>query len=92
MKLPNGNKIQLSEDQGIILIEDENGNKMEMSSNGIEIESAADINITARGDVNIEGVNVSAKANAQFTAEGSAGAELSAGGSTVVKGAIVQIN
>ena len=89
---PNGNKIQLSEDQGSILVEDENGNKIQMNSDGIEIESIKDINISAQGDVNIEGLNVNAKANVQFAAEGSAGAELSAGGSTVVKGAIVQIN
>ena len=89
---PNGNKILLSEDDGSILLEDENGNKIQMNADGITIESVADINISARGDINIEGVNVTAKAQAQLKAEGSAGAELSAGGSTVVKGAIVQIN
>ena len=79
-------------EQRVDYLEDENGNKIQMNSDGIEIESIGDINISAQGDVNIEGINVNAKANAQFTAEGSAGAELSAGGQTVVKGAIVQIN
>ncbi len=89
---PKGNKIMLSEDEGKILIEDENGNKIEMSSDGIKMESAADINIKATGDVNIEGVNINVKAQAQFKAEGSAGAEMSTSGQAVVKGSIVMIN
>jgi Rhs element Vgr protein len=92
IETPNGNKIQLSEDDGSINIEDENGNNILLSSDGIKMESPGDINIKATGDVNIEGLNVNLKANVQLTAEGSAGAELSAGGSTVVKGSIVQIN
>jgi uncharacterized protein involved in type VI secretion and phage assembly len=89
---PNGNKIILSDDEGSILIEDENGNKIEMSSDGITIESAKDINIKASGDVNIEGVNISVKAQSQFKAEGSAGAEMSTSGQAKVKGSIVMIN
>ena len=89
---PNGNKIILSEEEGSILIEDENGNKIELSSDGIKIESAADINIKATGDVNIEGVNINVKAQAQLKAEGSAGAEMSTSGQAVVKGSIVMIN
>jgi Rhs element Vgr protein len=89
---PKGNKIVLSEDAGSILIEDENGNKIEMSSDGIVMESAKDINIKASGDVNIEGVNINVKAQAQFKAEGSAGAEMSTSGQAKVKGSIVMIN
>lgn len=89
---PNGNKIILSDDEGSILIEDENGNKIQMSSDGITIESAKDINIKASGDVNIEGVNISVKAQSQFKAEGSAGAEMSTSGQAKVKGSIVMIN
>jgi hypothetical protein len=63
-----------------------------MSSDGIKMESAADINIKATGDVNIEGVNINVKAQAQFKAEGSAGAEMSTSGQAVVKGSIVMIN
>ena len=48
--------------------------------------------IKASGDVNIEGVNVTNSANAQFKAEGSAGAEVSTGATAVLKGSIVQIN
>lgn len=89
---PNGNKIMLSEDEGKILIEDENGNKIEMSSDGIKMESPGDINIKATGDLNIEGMNINVKAQSQFKAEGSAGAEMSTSGQAVVKGSLVMIN
>jgi Rhs element Vgr protein len=89
---PNGNTIVMSDDEGGITVEDENGNKAVFDSSGINMESASDINIKATGDVNIEGNNVNIKANLQLKAEGSAQAELSSGGSTAVKGSIVQIN
>ncbi|MDQ8180555.1 type VI secretion system tip protein VgrG [Pelagicoccus sp. SDUM812005] len=92
LETPNGNILQLSEDEGGILLEDENGNKITLSSDGIELSSAADLVLTASGDVSIEGTNVTHKANAQFTAEGASAAELKASGNTTIKGALVQIN
>ena len=92
IETPNGNTVLLSEDEGAIIITDENSNKIEMNSDGITMESPGDINIKATGDANIEGMNVNIKATANLKAEGSAGAELSSGASTTVKGAIVQIN
>ena len=92
LETPNGNKLQLSEDEGAILIEDENGNKIELTSDGITMESPGDINIKASGDLNMEGTNVNLKASAQLKTEGSAGAEVSSSGQTVVNGSIVMIN
>lgn len=92
IETPNGNQILISEKEKSILIQDENGNKMEMSADGITMESAKDINIKATGDVNIEGVNINVKASAQFKAEGSAGAEVSSGATATLKGSLVQIN
>ncbi len=93
IETPKGNFIELSEDTGGISITDENGNKLTLDSNGVTIESAKDIIFkAASGDLKIEAINVQAKAQANFKAEGSAGAELSASGNTVVKGAMVQIN
>lgn len=89
---PNGNKILLSEADGAISIEDENGNTTSFSSDGIQMESASDVIIKASGDIKLEGTNVEVKANAEFKAEGSAGAKLESSGSTTVKGSIVQIN
>ncbi|NOR75026.1 MAG: type VI secretion system tip protein VgrG [Draconibacterium sp.] len=88
----NGNKIVLSDADGGIKLEDENGNSFEMNSEGISMESESDISITASGDVKIEGTNVEIAATANFKAEGSAGAEVSASGNTVISGAMVQIN
>ncbi|MCP4075092.1 MAG: type VI secretion system tip protein VgrG [Gammaproteobacteria bacterium] len=92
IETPNGNSIVLSDDEGSIKVSDENDNAITLSSDGITLESASDINITATGDVNIEGANIAAAASAEFKAEGSSAAEVSSGGNMVVKGSIVQIN
>jgi Rhs element Vgr protein len=92
METPAGKKITIDEDAGVIKLEDENSNVVTLSDSGIEIKSGSDISLKATGDVNIEGMNVNLKANAQFKAEGTAGAEVSATATTVIKGAMVQIN
>ncbi len=92
IETPNGNKILLTDDQGAIKIEDENGNKIILNVEGITLESSSNLVLKANGDVFIEGTSVEIQASAQLKAEGSAGAELSSGGQTVVSGSIVQIN
>jgi len=92
IETPAGKSIVIDDDAGTITAKDENNNKIELSSDGITIESAADLKLKATGDVTIQGTNVTNKANAQFKAEGSAGAELSTSASAVVKGSVVQIN
>jgi len=106
---PGNNTVVLSDEDKSILLEDQNGNKVELAAEGITIDSPKDISITAQGkitleatgnvavsssagDVSVEGLNVSHKAQIGFTAEGSATAELSASGQTTVKGAMVMIN
>ena len=44
------------------------------------------------GSITLSGTNISLSANAQMSLEGSAGAELKAGGTLVLKGSLVQIN
>ncbi|MEM7371299.1 MAG: type VI secretion system tip protein VgrG [Bacteroidota bacterium] len=108
IETPAGNKLTFSDDQKSITMEDQHGNKMVMDDSGIQIESPKDISIKATGkmdleatgaisiksdqDVKMQGLNVEAKANVGFKAEGSASAELKASGQTTVKGAIVMIN
>ncbi len=92
IETPAGKKIVIDEDAGSMVIEDENSNVMTFDSNGITVESPKDIAIKASGDVNIEGMNVNIKANANLTAEGGANAEVSAGAIAVLKGSLVQIN
>jgi len=108
VETPGGNKIVISDDDKSILVEDQNSNKVKLGSDGISLDSPKDITINAKGkitidavgeigisskaDVNIEGLNVNAKANIGFVGKGSATAELSASGQTTVKGAMVMIN
>ncbi|MEZ4794833.1 MAG: type VI secretion system tip protein VgrG [Flavobacteriaceae bacterium] len=92
IETPAGKKITLDEDAGSIVIEDENSNVLTLDSNGVNMETAGDFNIKATGDLNLEGMNVNVKANAQLKAEGSAGAEVSTSAVAVLKGSLVQIN
>lgn len=92
IETPAGKKIILDEDAGTIVIEDENSNVFTLDSSGVVMETAGDFSIKASGDLNLEGTNVNIKANAQFKAEGSAGAEVSTNAVAVLKGSLVQIN
>ena len=89
---PSGNTVELNEEDGSILLEDENSNKILMDSSGILIESASDVIIKASGDIKLEGTNISNTASAEFTAEGSAGAKLASSAIAKVEGSLVQIN
>jgi hypothetical protein len=46
----------------------------------------------AAGDIEIEGMNVSQRAQVQFKAQGGTGMEVSSSGQTQLKGAMVLIN
>ncbi len=89
---PNGNQMVMSEAEGSVLITDENANKVELTSDGISLDSPGDIQIKASGDVNIQGNNVEINAAKQMVAKGTAGAEFSSSGTNTIKGAMVEIN
>ena len=100
IKTPEGNEITLSEEGKGITLKDQNDNTLTLNDSGIAMNSPQDIILEATGsltlkasqDLTIEGLNVSSKANAQFKAEGSAGAELSTDAIAVLKGSLVKIN
>lgn len=92
LETPGGNKFIITEDEKKIHLEDQNGNKITMNEDGIKIESIKDIILKAAKDINAEGVNINIKGSAQTKVEGSSGAEVSSGGTTNVKGSIVNIN
>ena len=92
LQTPGGNKVVISDDAKGIAMEDQNGNKITMDSNGIKIESAKALELKASQDVKISGANVTAEANASFKATGNSGAEVSTSAIAVLKGSIVQIH
>lgn len=105
---PAGNTVSLSDDGKRIGLSDQHGNAITLDSGGIELSSAKDIKLTAKGgitleatskidgrakaDIALEGLNVKIQAKAGATVKGNATAELSAAGQTTVKGAMVMIN
>lgn len=108
IETPGKNKIIISdEDKGIQLI-DQHNNKIVMNEKGILIESSKEISLKAKTDVKIDagnnlganakanidmkGLKINAKADTELTVKGTAKAEISASGQTVVKGAMVMIN
>jgi Rhs element Vgr protein len=92
IETPKGNSIYLSEKDGGITIEDENGNCIKTNSRGLDLISSGNLKIQAADDVTIEGVNITLSAQASLKAEGRAGATLESSGTTVVKGSLIQIN
>ena len=105
---PGGNEVVLDDKNKCVLLQDQNSNSVKLSDSGIEMKSPKDIKLTAQGgitltatqaiqinsqaDVKVAGLNISCQAQAGFTGQGSATAELSASGQTTVKGAMVMIN
>lgn len=105
---PGANTIIISDDGKSIELKDQNSNSVKLNTDGITLDSAKDINITAKGNITLDavgkvsvsakqdtaiaGMNVTATAQVGFTAKGNATAEVSASGQTTVKGGIVMIN
>lgn len=81
-----------------ISIEENNltiGNKAKqivLQAEKISIDAVGDISVTTEADVKTYGLNIENNANVCFTAKGNTSAELSAAGTTTVKGAMVMIN
>ncbi|UTW62264.1 type VI secretion system tip protein VgrG [bacterium SCSIO 12741] len=107
IQTPGGNKMIWSDDEKSITIQDQNGNKAIFNDSGIELNSAKNITIKASQNVEISGVEVTAKgssklsgsgeqvsfsADSTFSASGSASAEVKASGNLTLKGSMVSIN
>jgi hypothetical protein len=91
----NGNivlTIEFDENDKSIVLVDENKNTVRLGANGISLVSNKDINISAGGNIKMDGLNVIINAKSSLAVKGAATAELSASGQTTVKGAIVMIN
>lgn len=100
IETPGGNSILIDDKKKSIILEDQNKNTIKMEKSGISIVSKGDINIEASKKVNIkakmdlalEGMNVKNTAKAKFSAEGKAGSELKTSAIAIIKGSMVKIN
>lgn len=102
------NRLVFSDEGGSVRLADPHGNQLVLSAAGLRLESSGDIHLDAKGriglqaaggielnspaDLNLAGLNVNCSAELGVAARGKASAELSAGGQTTVKGALVMIN
>jgi Rhs element Vgr protein len=93
IETPEGNKVTLTEEDQALTLQDQNGNKIEMTSDGILIESSKAITLKAATEVALEsGTSFSAKGGTDLKLEGASGAEISSTAVTKVKGSMVQLN
>ena len=107
LETPGGKKITLSDKDGVVLIEDENGNSVKMEASGVTLESASSLTLKAATDIKLEAVNIMLSPSSQFSVS-AGGSEIKAGGGsaefksasvkvegsgiTEIKGGLVKIN
>ncbi|WP_343669955.1 type VI secretion system tip protein VgrG [Chitinophaga sp.] len=105
---PGNNTITISDEGKSITLKDQNSNSVLLDDSGITLNSTKDIILKATGNIKMEatqkltanatqdlelaGLNIKQTAQVGLTAQGSASAELSASGQTVIKGGMVMIN
>lgn len=89
---PAGLRLALDEDAGEAVLADDKGNSITLDADGITISTDGVLTLKAQRDLSVEGMNLDLSANAQVKVSGSAGAEFSSGGVSVLKGSLVQIN
>ncbi|MDR1679402.1 MAG: type VI secretion system tip protein VgrG [Prevotellaceae bacterium] len=108
IQTPGNNMLTISDDAKGIQLIDQNKNKIVMNDSGIVIESAKDLTLKAKMNVVIDagsnleskaktnltlkGMKIEGNAQTEMTMKGTAKAEFSASGQTIVKGAMVLIN
>lgn len=108
IKTPANNQIVIDDTKKSILLHDQHGNSITMNADGITIASSKDIVMAATGDISgaaqqnmalraasdftAKGLNATVQADVSLKCTGTASAELSASGTTTVRGAMVMIN
>jgi uncharacterized protein involved in type VI secretion and phage assembly len=93
LETPAGNRVALSEEDKAIKIEDQNGNKIEMTPDGIKITSSKALELKAGTELKLESAtSFKAKGGTELKLEGAASAEISSAAITKVKGSLLQLN
>lgn len=108
IETPGGHVVTLSDNDKSVKITDSNWNKLSMTEAGIDLSSPKDVNITAEGqlslngqsgiaiasasNVAISGANTSVEADEEVRVSGKMSAALTSDGQTTVEGTMVKIN
>jgi Rhs element Vgr protein len=93
LETPGGNRLTLSDDDGGVKLEDQNGNSIVLNKDGIALTSEKKaVAIKAKSDLKVEAMNAEIKATSGATVKGSSKAEISSNGQLTVKGSMVMIN
>jgi Rhs element Vgr protein len=93
LETPGGNRLTLSDDDGGIKLEDQNGNSIVMNKDGIALTSDKKaVTIKAKSNLKAEAMNAEIKATSGATIKGSSNAEISSSGKLTVRGSMVTIN
>jgi hypothetical protein len=108
LQTPGKHIIKMDDKSGAISIKDSNGNTVSLSKGGISLDSGKNITIKAQGNISLEangnlslkananatmeGLQISHKAKAKFSADGAASAELTSSGILTIRGTLVKIN
>lgn len=108
IETPGGHVFVLSDRDQSITLNDSNGNRVELTSAGIVLNSAKDLtlkaagkigleagaglNLDARANVDMHGMVVNIKAETSLNAKGNTSASLKSAGQVTVQGAMVMIN
>lgn len=108
IRTPSGDHIVIGYTRDVLVVEDPRGNSARFDAEGITLKSTGNLTIHAQGDLSLSangtielsstqeikatGLNLTLAAQASLSATGGVSAELSAGGQTTIKGALVSIN
>lgn len=79
-----GDKLVLAGEDGKITLADQHGNRLEMASDGITLESTKDLTLKAAATLRLEGASVELSASASASVE--------SGGTLDLRGSLIQLN
>lgn len=91
IETPAGRKFTLNDETGKITLTDGN-HSVEITDEGISLNSTGSINISAATELKLEAATLSVAANSSVSLGGSAGVEIESGGVLTLKGSLVKIN
>lgn len=91
IETPGGRKLTMDDTAGIVQVEDASGNVLTMDDSGIILDSPMEITLKAGSTISFAAPEIAIKADANLSAEASAGLSFKSNGTTDVEGAMVNI-